>query len=203
MEQVSGVIEVARGISDFGMLEMAAAAFIVMSLVLLFFVIRWFMRMVNQVFGALQKTLDTIAQGQINQEGKLDQLKEALTGEMLNQVRVFTNYAFDYNMHQVCVAIGQIKEENNLENREAVEKKLRAILGNLYNRRNSDFDAFAYNGKKLSFFTDHKWADRIYEYCMASIYDGLAYHRRKYLLELGIFYEEIKVEFMENLRKTS
>lgn len=199
-ENVPDVLEIAKGIADYGYGNIAAAAFTFIGLTIMIFVFRWFMKIINRMFDNQQKTLDAIVHGLAKSDNKLDQLKEALTGEIYNQVRVVANYAFDFNKHQVCITIGQIKEENNLEDREAVENKLKSVMENLYNRRNSDFDVFTYNGRKLSSYTNKQWADDMYKYCIDAVYDGKPYHRRKYLHDLDIKYESIKVEFFNNIK---
>jgi hypothetical protein len=128
-------------------------------------------------------------------------LKDALTGEILNQIRVVSNYAFDYNKHVICTTIGDIKEENNIEDRDAIEKKLTVILKNLYDRRNAEFDAFHYNGRKLSYYANESWADDVMKLCLNAIYDGKVYHRNLYLKILERFYERVKLQFIENLKK--
>lgn len=193
-------IGVATGISEVGLLVTVAGFYLVITAIMMIVFIRWFVRLVNKIFDTQQVTLENILQAQKMQDSKISQLKEALTGEILNQVRAFSNYAFDYNMHQVSVSIGQIKDDNNLENRDAVEKKVRAILGNLYNRRNSNFDFFTYNGRKLSYYTNPEWEDIVFKYCVDAIYDGEPYHRTRHLDGLDIIYERIKIEFFNNLK---
>ena len=157
--------------------------------------------MIDGVISTQQTTLSKILETQEKQDLKIGQIKESLTNEIYNQIRVVANYAFDYNKHQVILAVAQIKDDNNLDNRANVEKKLRQVLNNLYERRNSDFDAFTYNGRKLSYYTNPEWTERIFDYCMEAIYDGQPYHRHKYLGNLNNFYEELKIEFFGNLKK--
>jgi len=201
MEQVATTVDVVRGISDFGMTAMTAGFYLVISAITLILFIRWFVKLVNQIFHVQQATLDNIIKGQASQEGKLDQLKEVLTGEVLGQVRVVIKHALDSVMYQVCISIAQIKEENHLEDNPAVENKIRSIIENLYHRNYSDLDMFSYNGRKLSYYMDPEWLERVYVYCVAAVYDGLAYHKKKYLFELGVIYEKIRLEFFENLKK--
>ena len=194
-------MDVARGISDFGMTAMTAGFYLVVSAVTLILFIRWFIKLVNQIFHVQQATLDSIIKAQASQEGKLDQLKEALTGEVLGQIRVVIKHVLDSTMHRVCTSIAQVKEENHLDDKQAVEGKIRSVIENLYYHNHSDLDMFSYNGRKLSYYMNPEWLEKVYGYCITAIYDGLPYHRKKYLFELGVIYEKIRLEFFENLKK--
>ena len=196
------VVEVAKGIGELGMLVIAAASFVIISLVMMIFIFRWFMRMINNIFNAHQKTLDNIMLSQTTQENKLDALKESMTGEVYNQVRVLMRYALEFNQHAVCTTvIGNVKEKNGLDNRKSIEKKTRALLTNLYKTLKTDIDTFRYNGRRLSeYCLDEEWLERVYNYCLTAIYDGNEYHRERYLRELGILFEGIRLEFFENLK---
>jgi len=198
---VNEIIEVSKGISEAGLLVITAAFYLIVTATMMIIIMRWFVRLVNKIFDAQQTTLDSILELQKGQDVKINQVKEALTGEVFNQIRVVADYAFDYNKIQIVLTIAQVKEENNLDDRDRVEKKVKMILENFYNRRNSNFDAFTYNGKKLSYYANPEWTKKIYNFCIESIYDGRVYHRDYYIKNLDRFYEEVKVEFFNNLRR--
>ena len=198
---VPQVVEVARGISEYGMLAIAAAAFVVGSMINNFHTRKLHDKLINRIVDNTQITINEISKHIQVSDEKISQVKEALTGEMFNKVRTFAECSFDYNKMQVVWTIAQIKEENNLDDRERVEKKVRLIIDNLYNRRNANFDAFNYNGRELSYYANPAWIEKIYSYCIDSIYDGKEFRRDYYMKNLNHFYDEMKVEFFENLRK--
>ena len=184
------------------MLAIAAGAFIVLAIVVMTFVFRWFMKVVNSILETQQKTLDAILRSQTSQENKLEQIKETLTGEILNQIRVLMAYAFESNQHAICTTvIANIKENNETDDRKATEKKVIVILNNIYKKLKSDIDAFQYNGRKLSEFFSDEWVALVNDYCVKAIYDGKKYHREPYLRGLDTIFKTIKIEFFENLKK--
>jgi hypothetical protein len=201
MDEITHAINVSKSVSEFGVLVVTAAAFVIAAIGLQAFFSKTTKKLINDIITTQQTMLKEILELLRGQNAGIGELKEALTGEILNQIRIVSNYAFDYNKYQVLMAIAQIKEGNNLENIQTVERKLKMILNNLYNKRNSDFDAFAYNGKKLSYYTNPEWSEHIYKFCIDAIYDGNAYNRDKYLHNLNIFYEEVKIEFFDNLKR--
>jgi hypothetical protein len=198
MEEATAV---AKGVSDFGMVVVAAGFYLTITAVMMIVILKWFVKLVNGIINSQQAALKEILVLQKSQDAKIGQIKEAVTSEEFNKIRVMSDYAFDFNMFQVLLSIADIKERNNLKNRTRVEKDLHQVLNNLYERRNSDFDTFTYNGKKLSQYANHDWAERLYDLCIDAIYDGKDYQRAHYLGKLKQFYETVKIEFLDNLKK--
>ena len=195
-------LSTAKGISEFGMLAMAAGFYLVVTALMMIIFIRWFVSLVNRIFDTQQKSLDGVLISLNAQGVVIKQVKEAVTGEVYNQVRVLMYYAFEFNKHAICASvIGHIKENNGLDNREAVSANVRALLNNLYRAMKTDIDTCAYNGNKLSAYCSDEWVNSIHDYCMTSIYDGKNYHRDTYMRGLDTQFERIKIEFFENLKK--
>ena len=199
---IRGVPEIARGISEFGMLAISAGSYIVFTLIMMIFFLRTFTKMINKTVNTQQEKLDNIIKSQEEQNVKISQVKEALTGEIFNQIRVLMSYVLESNRHSICTTIiGEIKEKKSGENKPATEKKVKTILENLYRKMKVDIDAFQYNGKRLSEYCSDEWIKLVHDFCIESIYDGKEYHRDPYLNGLDIIFNSIKIEFFDNLKR--
>lgn len=210
MEEIlPGVNYMSSGIREYGVFVMIAAVFLCAFIILFISQNRQQNKMVNQqnnmidqIFNKQQSTIDSILELLKVQGSSITQMKEALTGENISQVRVLIFYALEYNKHAICTTvIGQIKEKNGIENKGTVEKNVRSILMNLYKKLTTDIDEFQYYRRKLSEYFSEEWVERVYAFCMESIYDGKEYHREPYLRGLDILFEAIKIEFFENIKR--
>lgn len=119
----------------------------------------------------------------------------------LTQIKVLSGYAFDNAKIEVFRSLERIKRENHIDNRPAIEKKIRLILENLHSNRNSKFDNFSYAGKRLSEYTTHEWVNKIADIMLCEIYDEAGYNNGRAANNIELAYEEIKVEFYKNLKK--
>jgi len=193
---IPDILTITKGISEVGLLIMTAAFYLVTTAIMMVM----FAKQINRANETQHLALKDVIQILKDNNIKINQLKESLTGEAFNQIRVVSTYAFDYIKYQVLVSIAQIKEDNNLGNRQQIEEKVRLILDNLFNRMIVDFDAFLYNGNKLSYYTKREWIDKVFDYCIESIYDGREYHRKYYMINIEHIYDEVAVEFFQNLK---
>ena len=222
-DYINPTMEVAKGISEYSVFVMIASVFIVSFGVILYFILKMFkqankdnkdflakafdnqqkMFESNQkMFENQQKVLESILDLQKNNNASIYQLKESLTGEVMNQVRILMKYVFTSNKDFICrTIIGHIKEKDNLEDRDAIGKKVKSMLNNLYKTMKADIDVYRYNGIKLSEYCLDEWLDRAYKYSMDAIYDGKEYHRDTYFRGLDILFEAINIEFFENLKR--
>ena len=200
MENLTPTIEIAKGISDVGVLIVITAFYLLVTGTMMIIFIRWFVKMVNQIINTQQDNLKNIYELQKQQDSKLTEIKESLNSEMLNQVRILYCYAFDF--HKLCIVniVKQIKNENNIENRDYIERKITMSLRNLFEDSKSKFSSFAYNGKKLSYYMDDKWLDMVIKNCIDEIYNE-DYSEEKADKHIALLFDSIKIEFQNNLLK--
>lgn len=75
MEQtVLNPMEVGRGISEFGFMVVTSATYLISSATILFFFIRWFVRIVDNIIERQQRILDEILQLQRENNALMKQL---------------------------------------------------------------------------------------------------------------------------------
>ena len=106
---------------------------------------------------------------------------------------------FDLAAERVCRLIDRVREENNIDNREATEKKVKSILHNLHYDRNSRFDSFSYRGKRLSELTSPEWVDWVYVVFIQELYSDTLNHERTYT-NIRTVYDRIKIDFYKKLQ---
>jgi|GEM_PF-3024456 len=199
-DPVTSTLTIAEGISTFGMMAIAAAAFIIFA----FIIIYVFIKLFNKMFDDMQKNqksfFEKLVTLGIESNKKLDLLKESLTGEEMVQALTVAEYIFNYNKHQLIVEMANIKEKNHLNDREAIEKRLKLKINNLQQRRLNDLDKFTYKGHRLSYYTEPSWGDSVFNYVIDFIYDNREYNRDYYIRLFDQMYEQVKNEFEINLK---
>lgn len=194
-------IEVGRGITDFGFMVITAAFYLAGTGIMLFYFIKWFIKIINGIIDRQQKTMDEILNIQKTQFDMIKDIREGVNDELLTQIKVLSGYAFDNAKIEVFRSLERIKRENHIDNRPAIEKKIHLILENLHSNRNSKFDNFSYAGKRLSEYTTHEWVNKIADIMLCEIYDETGYNNGRAANNIELAYEEIKVEFYKNLKK--
>jgi hypothetical protein len=198
---VKPIIDVARSISDVGSLLVITAFYLVITGTMMIIFIRWFVKMVNQIINTQQDNLKTILELQKTQDVKLNDIKGLLNSEMLNQIKILYSYAFDFHRLTIINIIKQIITENNLENREFVERKLNLSLKNLFDDCKSKFLNFSYNGKKLADYMEEKWLENVIQNCLNEIYKTEAFNEENTARHITLVFDSIKIEFQNNLLK--
>ena len=215
VDPVQHVVEVAKGISEYGMLAIAAAAFVIMSLINYYYARKSnteqnnrMNTMVDSVIKTQKEMLETIIELQRgfgikidSLHNKTDQLRETITSEEFNKVRIAIKHVFKSIIHEVCITIAQTKEDNNLENRNLIEERIRNKVINFYKSDCEDLSSFQYNGKRVGECMDPEWMTMVSDYCIASVFDELPYHRKQYLPHLYVMFEKFRLELLENLKK--
>ncbi len=69
-------LTMSKGITDFGFLVIAAAGYLVYSATIMFFFVKWFVRIINDIIKRQQSVLDELLQLQKEQHVMLKELKE-------------------------------------------------------------------------------------------------------------------------------
>lgn len=101
MTEVQHVTEVAKGISDYGMMAVSAAFFLLLSAAMMIALFKWFKSMINRLLEqqeCLNQLLDTVQ----NNVSLQRNLMERLQPETLLRIRNLTGFAFDLSIEQVC-----------------------------------------------------------------------------------------------------
>ena len=153
MNEVQGVTEIAEGISNFGVMAVICAAFIVLSLLMWVAIFKWFKSIINSTMENYAKTMSELLETTNTQNELLNDIADGMRPATLLQIKNISNTCFDLAVERVCRIIKKVREENNIVNKEATRAKVRTLLCNLHEDRNSRFDNHRFRGKTLTQYT--------------------------------------------------
>ena len=128
MNGVQQVGEVARGISDFGMMAVTAAFFLILSAAMMIAIFRWFKSIIERMMEDNRKSLQELARTTNAQNDMLQDISDGLRTETMLRLRNLMGFAFDLSVEQVCRLIKRTREENHISDHEATASKIRKSL---------------------------------------------------------------------------
>lgn len=192
-------IEVARGISDYGMMAMTCAFFLVLAGSLMIACFKWFKSIINKIMMNNTATLSELLKETKEQNEKLEEISEGLRSDTLLRIKTISGAFFDLSVEKVCRIIKKVREENHIINREGTLVKIRTLVENLHADRDSKLDCFSFKGKKLSSYTSSKWIDRVVKVVESEIYNDSGVNNGRAYTNVKAVYDGIKIEFYNNL----
>lgn len=202
MEQIEAATNVAKGIGDLGMMAMTAAFFLLLSASLMIACFKWFKSIINNIIGQQEKTMGELLSETRTQNDMLADISEGLRSETQLRIKHLSGAFFDLSKDVVCRMIKKIREENHIADRDATKQKIRRLLHNIHEDRNSKFDCFNYRGKRLSSYTSSDWVEKVALIVEAELYnDGGANDSRAYT-NIEAAYNDIKLDFYHRLNNS-
>lgn len=196
-----GVIEVAKGISDYGIMIIICAAFIVLSLGMWVAIFKWFKSLINQIVKRSNKDMQDILAEIKKQNEMLCDVSEGLRTETQLRLKNLTGIAFDLSVEQVCRLIKRVREENHIADREATRRKIRKQLHIIHDDRNSRFDPFTYRGKCISTFCSDEWIEQVAVVVESEIYHEQGVNNKRAYTNVKMAYDDIKLDFYHRMNQ--
>lgn len=207
-EVVNAALQTGKGISDFGMMAITAGFFLVLSALLMVACFRWFMNMVNQLMTSQKEinqdykdTMRQLLEETRAQNERLNVLSESLMPETQLRIKTLSNVFFDLSVEKVCRIIKKVREENHISDKEATARKIRTLLTNIHEDRNSKLDCFSYRGNRLSEYTEKKWIEQVAKAVEAEIYNENGASNGRAYTNVESVYANIRLEFYHNLNE--
>lgn len=207
-EVVNAALQTSKGISDFGMMAITAGFFLVLSALLMVACFRWFMNMVNQLMTSQKEinqdykdTMRQLLEETHAQNERLNVLSESLMPETQLRIKTLSNVFFDLSVEKVCRIIKKVREENHISDKEATARKIRTLLTNIHEDRNSKLDCFSYRGNRLSEYTERKWIEQVAKAVEAEIYNENGANNGRAYTNVESVYANIRLEFYHNLNE--
>lgn len=207
-EVVNAALQTGKGISDFGMMAITAGFFLVLSALLMVACFRWFMNMVNQLMTSQKEinqdykdTMRQLLEETRAQNERLNVLSESLMPETQLRIKTLSNVFFDLSVEKVCRVIKKVREENHISDKEATARKIRTLLTNIHEDRNSKLDCFSYRGNRLSEYTEKKWIEQVAKAVEAEIYNENGANNGRAYTNVESVYANIRLEFYHNLNE--
>lgn len=199
MNDVSQVTQVAKGISDYGMMAITAAFFLLLSAAMMVALFRWFKSIIEQMMQDQKNSMHNLAEETRKQNDMLQDISEGLRPETLLRIRNLTSFAFDLSIEQVCRLIKRVREENHIIDHEATAAKIRKSLLVIHNDRNSRFDSFTYRGKSISEFCSSAWVEDVAKIVEGEIYNEDGANNARAYTNIKLAYDNIKTDFYQRL----
>ena len=199
MNDVNQVTQVAKGISDYGMMAITAAFFLLLSAAMMVALFRWFKSIIEQMMQDQKDSMHNLAEETRTQNDMLQDISEGLRPETLLRIRNLTGFAFDLSIEQVCRLIKRVREENHIIDHEATAAKIRKSLLVIHNDRNSRFDSFTYRGKSISEFCSSAWVEDVAKIVEGEIYNEDGANNARAYTNIKLAYDNIKTDFYQRL----
>ena len=203
MEQNIGaeqIVHAAEGISNFGLLAVAAAAFILLSVGLWFGIFVWFKNIINDMLTRNAQDMSSLISKTEKQNELLYEIADGLRPTTLMQAKERADLCFDLSVEKVCRLIKRVRQENNILDREKTKKKIQTLLSNIHDDRNSRFDNIQFKGRPLSFYTSKDWIDWVAAVVENEIYSDTVNNGRAYT-NVDAVYDRIRNDFNHRLNR--
>lgn len=199
MNNITDVTTVAHGISDFGMMAVTAAFFLILSAAMMVAIFKWFKAIIEQMMQDNKESLQELAKTTNAQNDMLQDISEGLRTETLLRIRNLTGFAFDLSIEQVCRLIKRVRQENHIIDHEATAAKIRKSLMVIHNDRNSRFDPFTYRGKPISDYCVIEWVEDVAKVVEDEIYNADGANNARAYTNVKLAYDNIKTDFYQRL----
>lgn len=199
MNNITDVTTVAHGISDFGMMAVTAAFFLILSAAMMVAIFKWFKAIIEQMMQDNKESLQELTKTTNAQNDMLQDISEGLRTETLLRIRNLTGFAFDLSIEQVCRLIKRVRQENHIIDHEATAAKIRKSLMVIHNDRNSRFDPFTYRGKPISDYCAIEWVEDVAKVVEGEIYNADGANNARAYTNVKLAYDNIKTDFYQRL----
>lgn len=203
MNEVQHVTEIAKGISDLGLMAVTAAFFLLLSAAMMIAIFRWFKNIINDMIQEQKNGMKDLTEETRKQNDMLQDISEGLRTETQLRIRNLTGFAFDLTVEQVCRLIKRVRKENHIIDHEATAEKIRKSLKVIHEDRNSRFDPFTYHGKPLSDFCAPEWVEDVAKVVESEIYNEDGENNARAYTNVKLAYNNIKTEFYQRLNGTN
>ena len=201
MEQTETALNVAKGISEYGILVVIAAFFVLLSFSMFVMMMRWFRKSLDKMISATRQigeTSQTI--GEMNRV--MTDIAEGLLPETQLRIKNTSNVYFDLAVEKVCRMIRKVREENHIADREATRRKVRTLLTNMFEDRNSRFDSYRYRGRRLSEYTNAEWIEWVAQVVELELYNESGANNGRAYTNVSAVYDNIKLDFYHRLNNS-
>lgn len=203
MNEVQHVTEVAKGISDLGLMAVTAAFFLLLSAAMMIAIFRWFKNIINDMIQEQKNGMKDLTEETRKQNDMLQDISEGLRTETQLRIRNLTGFAFDLTVEQVCRLIKRVRKENHIIDHEATAEKVRKSLKVIHEDRNSRFDPFTYHGKPLSDFCAPEWVEDVAKVVESEIYNEDGENNARAYTNVKLAYDNIKTDFYQRINGTN
>lgn len=196
---VEDVNSVAHGITNYGMMAITAAFFLVLTGLLWLACFKWLKSFIDGMIKSNAEVNAELLAETRKQNEMLNDISEGLRPETLLKVKNLSSMCFDLAIERVCRIIKRVREENHIADRAATVAKIRTLIENLHEDRNSRLDSFLYRGRTLSSYANVQWIEWVAEVVEKEVYNETVNNGRAYT-NVQAVYERIKIDFYHRVQ---
>ena len=199
MDGVQQVTEVAKDISDYGVMVVICAIFVLLASGLMVACFKWFRSAMSDIISYTDELRELNEKFDRNNH-VMEAIAEGLVPETQMRIKSISGAFFDLAVEKVCRLIKKIREENHIADKEATRAKIRTLLRNLYEDRNSKFDNFRYRGEKLSEYSNPEWIGWVAKVVEGELYNEAGANNGRAYTNVKAVYDNIKLDFYHRMK---
>lgn len=194
----TSTLEVAKGIHEYGIAIIICSVFIVLSVALMITCFRWFKSIIENIMNNYSNQISRLYEVS-NRNGEiLVDIAEGLVSETSLRVQIIGGSIFSNSFFQCRDIVVRVKEENNISNKEATEKKVKTLVTNQFDEIYTKMSNFTFKGKSLSYYLRNEdWESSVCKVILEEVYKDLNPDRT--YTNLKMVYDNIKLEFYHNV----
>lgn len=200
-DAVNAALQVGKGISDFGMVAIAGAFFLIICGVMWLFIFKWFKYLVDNVITRQEKVINDLLVETKAQNEVLSDINEGLKPISQMQINSVCNNFFDLDCERLCRLVRNVRDENNIDDREKTRRKIETRCNAIIKKRSIELDNFIHRGKRLSEFMSTDWVKKFSDIIESEIYNPVGANNARAYANIKTAIDEAKVEFFNNMNK--
>lgn len=199
MNEIQQTLDVAKGISEYGIMIIICAVFLVLASALMIACFKWFKSVIENIMNDYSDRLERLQETANKSTEAMVDISEGLISETQLRIKTISGVFFDLATEKVCRIIKKIREENHIADKDATKNKIHTLLRNLYEDRNSRFDNFHYHGKRLSEYSNPEWIDWVAKVIEGEIYNEAGTNNGRAYTNVKAVYDNIKLDFYHRI----
>lgn len=192
---VDATLKTAEGVSNYGIMIMICALFLMITGAMWFFVFKWFKHLIEGIVTRQETTMQTLLNETKQQNIVLADINEGLRPISQIQISSICSNFFDLDCEKLCRLIKVIRNENNIEDREATRKKIETRVGAIFKNRSIEYSNFMLRGRRLSDYMKLEWVKKFVDIVENEIYSPTGENNARAYANVKTGIDEIKAEF--------
>lgn len=201
MEVVDGALKTAQGISEFGLMVVICAFFVLTSGLMWIGMMRWMMNTINDMMKSNKEMLSKL-DAQLQENNRIMQtIAEGVRPETEMRIRTTSKNVFNLAKFELMEIIDTVREENHISDREGTEAKIVKLVTNLHEDKDADFSIYPYRGRKLSSYTNPKWIEWMVQGVTNEIYNDKGFNKDRMYTNITAIFDRIKLDFHHRLNE--
>ena len=200
-DAVNAALQVGKGISDFGMVAIAGAFFLIICGVMWLFIFKWFKHLVDNVITRQEKVINDLLVETKAQNEVLSDINEGLKPISQMQINSVCNNFFDLDCERLCRLVRNVRDENNIDDKQKTRRKIETRCNAIIKKRSIELDNFIHRGKRISEFMSTDWVKKFSDIIESEIYNPVGANNARAYANIKTAIDEAKVEFFNNMNK--